>query len=161
MNNLSNEQIYEIMAAFLIVPTSKVNGISFDLVAKALRELLERREAAEKPIIYQYREIGEGDWIDCNQHWWGYCKESPEHDTRELFTAPPLPAVPDIKKLARETVDSGQLAVNLPYGLIEAVKFYEQVQRENTAVETGAWKDATDWVLKEAIRAAGGTVGGE
>ena len=50
MNNLSNAQIHEIMAALLIVPTSKVNGMSFDLVAKALGELLAFREAAEKPV---------------------------------------------------------------------------------------------------------------
>ncbi|EPS5380016.1 hypothetical protein ACVE84_004464, partial [Escherichia albertii] len=36
-----------------------------------------------------------------------------------------------------------------PEGLIKAVRFYEQVKRENPPVETGAWKDAVDWVLKE------------
>ncbi|WP_411161990.1 ead/Ea22-like family protein [Escherichia marmotae] len=39
-------------------------------------------------------------------------------------------------------------------GLIKAVRFYEQVKRENPPVETGAWKDAVDWVLKEACQAA-------
>lgn len=39
-------------------------------------------------------------------------------------------------------------------GLVKAVEFYEQVKRENPPVETGAWKDAVDWVLKEACRAA-------
>ncbi|MBB7083610.1 ead/Ea22-like family protein [Escherichia coli] len=38
-------------------------------------------------------------------------------------------------------------------GLIKAVRFYEQVKREKTPVETGAWKDAVDWVLKEACQA--------
>lgn len=37
-----------------------------------------------------------------------------------------------------------------PEGLVKAVRFYEQVKRENPPVETGAWKDAVDWVLKEA-----------
>lgn len=41
-----------------------------------------------------------------------------------------------------------------PDGLVKAVAFYEQVKRENPPVETGAWKDAVDWVLKEACRAA-------
>ncbi|HHS8869421.1 TPA: hypothetical protein ACTVBZ_005011, partial [Escherichia coli] len=35
-------------------------------------------------------------------------------------------------------------------GLVKAVRFYEQVKRENPPVETGVWKDAVDWVLKEA-----------
>lgn len=35
-------------------------------------------------------------------------------------------------------------------GLVKAVRFYEQVRREDPPVETGAWKDAIDWVLKEA-----------
>ena len=35
-------------------------------------------------------------------------------------------------------------------GLVRAVRFYELVKRENPPAETGAWKDAVDWVLKEA-----------
>lgn len=42
----------------------------------------------------------------------------------------------------------------VPDGLIKAVEFYEQVKRENPPVETSSWKDAVDWVLKEACRAA-------
>ncbi|ENN7549860.1 hypothetical protein [Escherichia coli] len=41
----------------------------------------------------------------------------------------------------------------VPEGLVKAVRFYEQVKRENPSVETGAWKDAIDWVLKEACQA--------
>ncbi|MFL9053847.1 hypothetical protein [Escherichia coli] len=41
----------------------------------------------------------------------------------------------------------------VPEGLVKAVRFYEQVKNENPAVETGAWKDAVDWVLKEACHA--------
>lgn len=41
----------------------------------------------------------------------------------------------------------------VPKGLVKAVRFYEQVKRENPPVETGAWKDAVDWVLKEACQA--------
>ncbi|HFP5147955.1 TPA: ead/Ea22-like family protein [Escherichia coli] len=41
----------------------------------------------------------------------------------------------------------------VPKGLVKAVRFYEQVKRENPPVETGAWKDAFDWVLKEACQA--------
>lgn len=42
----------------------------------------------------------------------------------------------------------------VPDGLVKAVEFYKQVKRENPPVETGAWKDAVDWVLKEACCAA-------
>ena len=42
----------------------------------------------------------------------------------------------------------------VPDALIKAVDFYEQVKRENPSVETGAWKDAVEWVLKEACLAA-------
>ena len=51
-----------------------------------------------------------------------------------LYLAPPAPAMLDALK--------------------RAVTFYEQVKRENTPIETGAWKDAVDWVLVEACRAA-------
>lgn len=41
----------------------------------------------------------------------------------------------------------------VPDALIQAVAFYEQVKRENPPVETGAYKDAVEWVLREACRA--------
>ncbi|HGY8883841.1 TPA: ead/Ea22-like family protein [Escherichia coli] len=49
----------------------------------------------------------------------------------------------------------------VPEGLIKAVHFYEQVKRENPPVETGAWKDAVDWVLKEACQAVNIGIKGE
>ncbi|HFU8994334.1 TPA: ead/Ea22-like family protein [Escherichia coli] len=49
----------------------------------------------------------------------------------------------------------------VPEGLIKAVRFYEQVTRENTPVETGAWKDAVDWVLKEACQSVNIGIKGE
>lgn len=49
----------------------------------------------------------------------------------------------------------------VPEGLIKAVRFYEQVKRENPPVETGAWKDAVDWVLKEACPAVNTGIKGE
>ena len=49
----------------------------------------------------------------------------------------------------------------VPEGLIKAVRFYEQVKRENPPVETGAWKDAVDWVLKEACKAVNIGIKGE
>lgn len=42
----------------------------------------------------------------------------------------------------------------IPDGLVKAVAFYEQVKREIPPLETGAWKDAIDWVLKEACGVA-------
>ena len=44
---------------------------------------------------------------------------------------------------------------------VKAVRFYEQVKRENPPVETGAWKDAVDWVLKEACQAVNIGIKGE
>jgi hypothetical protein len=49
----------------------------------------------------------------------------------------------------------------VPEGLVKAVRFYEQVKRENPSVETGAWKDAIDWVLKEACQAVNIGIKGE
>lgn len=58
-----------------------------------------------------------------------------------LYRMPPVPVVPE--------------------GLVKAVHFYEQVKRENPPVETGAWKDAVDWVLKEACQAVNTGIKGE
>lgn len=46
-----------------------------------------------------------------------------------------------------------QMMQAAPDGLVKAVRFYEQVKCENPPAETGAWKDAIDWVLKEACQA--------
>lgn len=43
-----------------------------------------------------------------------------------------------------------QMVQAAPDGLVKAVRFYEQVKCENPPAETGAWKDAIDWVLQEA-----------
>ncbi|EKF7018458.1 hypothetical protein OZ485_005015, partial [Escherichia coli] len=52
-------------------------------------------------------------------------------------------------------------ALAAPEGLVKAVRFYEQVKRENPPAETGAWKDAVDWVLKEACQAVNIGIKGE
>jgi hypothetical protein len=49
----------------------------------------------------------------------------------------------------------------VPEGLVKAVRFYEQVKRENPSVETGAWKDAIDWVLREACQTVNIGIKGE
>lgn len=61
------------------------------------------------------------------------CNDRPSYEIQALFTTPPVPVISE--------------------GLVKAVRFYEQVKRENPPAETGAWKDAIDWVLKEAFQA--------
>lgn len=85
------------------VPTEAIAGVA-DLnagytlghadvaILKALAaELLAVREA--QPVRYQWREIGEGGWQDCDKARYDYCNIMPELDTRTI-TAPPAPAVP-------------------------------------------------------------------
>ena len=96
-------------------------------------------------VVYQYRlwdtEYDEwGKWEDCGEcAFEGFVEEEKCQgagvQTRKLYTVPQISAVPD--------------------GLVKAVRFYEQVKHENPPVETGAWKDAVDWVLKEACQVAG------
>ncbi|WP_252369944.1 hypothetical protein, partial [Escherichia coli] len=98
-----------------------------------------------EPVVYQYRlwdtEYDEwGEWEDCGEcAFEGFVEEEKYQgagvQTRKLYTVPQVSAVPD--------------------GLVKAVRFYEQVKHENPPVETGAWKDAVDWVLKEACQVAG------
>ncbi|HHJ4622471.1 TPA: hypothetical protein ACQJJL_003723 [Raoultella ornithinolytica] len=105
----------------------------------ALRELQERRMAAMdgEPIVFtderNLHHIAMGRETSLI---WG--KQNHEAGDIPLFRhAKPAPVV---------TV--------VPDALIKAVDFYEQVKRENPSVETGAWKDAVEWVLKEACLAA-------
>ncbi|EIH6947848.1 hypothetical protein BEL26_004428 [Escherichia coli] len=94
-----------------------------------------------EPIAWRYRYVKKGITDSQGEPWvgdWKYvptkedCNDRPHYEIQALFTAPPVPLTPE--------------------GLIKAVRFYEQVKRENPPVETGAWKDAVDWVLKEACQ---------
>lgn len=62
------------------------------------------------------------------------CNDRPNYEIQELYNLPPAIAAPT-------------------RGLVNAVRFYDQVKHTNPPVETGAWKDAIDWVLKEACQA--------
>lgn len=62
------------------------------------------------------------------------CNDRPNYEIQELYNLPPAIAAPT-------------------RGLVNAVRFYDQVKHTNPPVETGAWKDAIEWVLKEAYQA--------
>lgn len=88
------------------------------------------KAATQQPVAWRYRYVKQGNlWTGD----WKYvptkedCNDRPNYEIQALYTTP----------------------VTLE-GLSKAVRFYEQVKRENPPVETGAWKDAIDWILKEA-----------
>ncbi|WP_409033100.1 hypothetical protein [Escherichia coli] len=94
-----------------------------------------------EPVAWRYRYVKKGVTESQGEPWvgdWKYvpttedCNDRPSYEIQALFTAPPVPVTSE--------------------GLVKAVRFYEQVKRENPPVETGAWKDAIDWVLKEACQ---------
>ncbi len=110
-----------------------------EVVRELARIVLALLEA--EPIAWRYRYVKKGITDSQGEPWvgdWKYvptkedCNDRPNYEIQALFTAPPVPLTPE--------------------GLIKAVRFYEQVKRENPPVETGAWKDAVDWVLKEACQ---------
>ena len=110
-----------------------------EVVRELARIVLASLEA--EPMAWRYRYVKKGVTDSQGEPWvgdWKYvptkedCNDRPNYEIQALFTAPPVPLTPE--------------------GLIKAVRFYEQVKRENPPVETGAWKDAIDWVLKEACQ---------
>lgn len=103
-----------------------------------------------EPVAWRYRYVKKGVTDSQGDSWvgdWKYvptkedCNDRPSYEIQALFTAPPVPVTSE--------------------GLVKAVRFYEQVKRENPPVETGAWKDAVDWVLKEACQAVNIRIKGE
>lgn len=46
------------------------------------KEIAELKQKLEPFIVYQCREIGEGDFVTCSKERFIYCQKSPEHDTR-------------------------------------------------------------------------------
>ncbi|HAW3629407.1 TPA: hypothetical protein JLT64_003293 [Escherichia coli] len=96
-----------------------------------------------KPVAWRYRYVKKDVTDFQGKPWagdWKYvptkedCNDRPNYEIQALFIGPPVPVTSE--------------------GLVKAVRFYEQVKRENPPVETGAWKDAVDWVLREACCAA-------
>ncbi|EFU9409997.1 TPA: hypothetical protein J9719_002909 [Escherichia coli] len=127
-------------------------GSNVVLPAEEAEELARIALAAleAEPIAWRYRYVKKGVTDSQGEPWvsdWKYvptkedCNDRPNYEIQALFTAPPAPLTPE--------------------GLIKAVRFYEQVKRENPPVETGAWKDAVDWVLKEACQAVNIGIKGE
>ncbi|ENP0424657.1 hypothetical protein ACW6AV_003666 [Edwardsiella piscicida] len=57
----------------------------------------------------------------------------------------------ELARIALAALEAEPVAMD---GLKRAVEFYEQVKHENTPTETGVWKDAVNWVIEEACRAA-------
>ena len=111
-----------------------------EVVRELARIVLASLEA--EPVAWRYRYVKKGVTDSQGEPWvgdWKYvptkedCNDRPSYEIQALFTAPQVPVTPE--------------------GLVKAVRFYEQVKRENPPVETGAWKDAVDWVLKEACQA--------
>ncbi|EHY5593865.1 TPA: hypothetical protein L2X52_001504 [Escherichia coli] len=103
-----------------------------------------------KPVAWRYRYVKKDVTDFQGKPWagdWKYvptkedCNDRPNYEIQALFIGPPVPVTPE--------------------GLIKAVRFYEQVKRENPPVETGAWKDAVDWVLKEACQSVNIGIKGE
>lgn len=110
-----------------------------EVVRELARIVLASLEA--DPVAWRYRYVKKGVTDSQGEPWvgdWKYvptkedCNDRPSYEIQALFTAPPVPVTSE--------------------GLVKAVRFYEQVKRENPPVETGAWKDAIDWVLKEACQ---------
>ncbi|STI11624.1 putative prophage protein [Escherichia coli] len=110
-----------------------------EVVRELARIVLASLEA--EPVAWRYRYVKKGVTDSQGEPWvgdWKYvptkedCNDRPSYEIQALFTAPPVPVTSE--------------------GLVKAVRFYEQVKRENPPVETGAWKDAIDWVLKEACQ---------
>ena len=139
---MTNNQLTDRRISELLVSATEYDLTAFaknDDLALALRELQERRMAAMdgEPIVFtderNLHHIAMGRETSLI---WG--KQNHEAVDIPLFRhAKPAPVVPVV-----------------PDALIKAVDFYEQVKRENPSVETGAWKDAVEWVLKEACLAA-------
>ncbi|EHL7210896.1 hypothetical protein U9W21_003367 [Escherichia coli] len=119
-----------------------------DIERRAYEIALASLEA--EPVTWRYRYVRKGVTNFQEKPWvgdWKYvptkedCNDRPNYEIQALFTAQPVPLTPE--------------------GLIKAVRFYEQVKSENPPVETGAWKDAVDWVLKEACQAVNIGIKGE
>lgn len=132
---LSRDKIKEIINDDWLLMDDCEGNKNCDVVKEMARIALASLEA--EPVAWRYRYVKKGVTDSQGEPWvgdWKYvptkedCNDRPSYEIQALFTAPPFPVTSE--------------------GLVKAVRFYEQVKRENP----GAWKDAVDWVLKEACQ---------
>ena len=127
MTELSKEQLIEEAKLKIAIAKCHLNSGVARVEGELFKIALTSLEA--EPIAW---ECGENIILFNPDTVEAYAKRA-EISPKPLFATPPVPVVPE--------------------RLVKAVRFYEQVKRENPPVETGAWKDAVDWVLKEACQA--------
>ena len=122
---------------------------NYAFAAAAIDELedeIAKLRAGQEPVAYQCREIGEGDWADCDKKWFDYCERSPLHDTRKLYTAPPPSAVPDGWKLVPveptpEMVSAAEEA-HMPFGDMDiALRMATLSAPSAPATVQGGWRN--------------------
>lgn len=133
MSEISKERVEALASNILECHDVKPSEVKA-LAALALMALRERAEPDQHEAhIRREVNVGGNTWVQCSKQ--AFEREKARGALcRVIYESPPEPVVPD--------------------GLKRAVEFYEQVKRENTPTETGAWKDAVNWVLDEACRAA-------
>ncbi|WP_251309705.1 hypothetical protein [Escherichia coli] len=148
-----HEMASELKAECGAVDMRSVAKLISDLATQLEVQLVRANALASleaEPVAWRYRYVKKGVTDSQGDSWvgdWKYvptkedCNDRPSYEIQALFTAPPVPVTSE--------------------GLVKAVRFYEQVKRENPPVETGAWKDAVDWVLKEACQAVNIRIKGE
>lgn len=133
-----------------------------DMSIERINKLLSRAESAEKRIAEL--EKSEEQLINERDHaesaladmYFAATGDRPEWSNCFSFSDAVDAVVDRIADL-----EAKQPSPIVPEGLVKAVRFYEQVKRENPPVETGAWKDAVDWVLKEVCQVVNIRIKGE
>ncbi|HCL14864.1 MAG TPA: hypothetical protein DIC61_06545 [Pseudomonas sp.] len=71
----------------LAAATAAFHAAAHELNAQA--EPATAQDETEPVYQFQWREIGEGDWMACSHSWFRFCEASPEHDTRVVEVARP------------------------------------------------------------------------
>lgn len=138
-------------------------GKQYENDARALFEFTSGVNVTESPIIYRDESMrtacspdglcSDGNGLELNESaladmYFAATGDEPEWSNWFGFSDAVDAVVDRIADL-----EAKQPSPVVPEGLVKAVRFYEQVKRENPPVETEAWKDAIDWVLKESCQA--------
>ncbi|WDB52229.1 hypothetical protein PS037_22110 [Escherichia albertii] len=126
MAELTREQLIEEAKLKIAIAECHPNSGMAQVECELFKIALASLEA--EPVAYIFKH-------PAGKLFWSLTDESNkgQSDVMPVYVALPVPVVPE--------------------GLVKAVSFYELVKRENPPAETGAWKDAVDWVLKEACQA--------
>ncbi|HBP5383679.1 hypothetical protein AO989_11640 [Pseudomonas aeruginosa] len=111
----------------------------------ALKRQDPEADLMEPVYQFQWRKVGEGDWMACSHSWFRFCEASPENETRVVEVARPAQVAPQPEQ-------------SVFVEALERVKLTDEEARHHSASALAYWNNAVTACIA-ALSPQGGVSG--